>query len=181
MSHNFIISKISNMEYKEKSPVSIIYGKLETKFGKSVLAFLENKICFVSFGDEFNSGIGILKTTFQNAHFTCDDSIATNKIHYFDPNTTDDIKLILKGTEFEIMVWEYLLQIKKGTTVPYEEVAKGIGKPKAIRAVANAIAKNNIAFFIPCHRVVSKNGDPGKYGWGRDRKLKMLADENVFF
>ncbi|XP_028141019.1 regulatory protein ada [Diabrotica virgifera virgifera] len=181
MSPNFIISKISNAEYKEKSPVSITYGKLETKYGKSVLAFLEKQICFVSFGDDFNSGIKVLQTNFPTADFTCDDSIATSKIHYFDPNTTEDIKLILKGTEFEIMVWEYLLQIKEGTTVPYEEVAKGIGKPTAVRAVANAIGKNNIAFFIPCHRVISKTGDPGKYGWGRDRKLKMLADENVFF
>lgn len=86
-------------------------------------------------------------------------------------------KLNPQGTEFQKQVWKVLLKIKKGQTKTYTEVAKMIGKPSAVRAVASAIAKNSIAVLIPCHRVVRSDGGVGGYRWGKSLKEKMLLDE----
>lgn len=86
-------------------------------------------------------------------------------------------KLLLVGTEFQIQVWKTLLTIPHGTKVSYTAIAHMIGKPNACRAVARAIATNNIAYFIPCHRIIRISGDLGGYRWGKERKNLLLADE----
>lgn len=86
-------------------------------------------------------------------------------------------KLVLVGTEFQIQVWKTLLTIPHGTKVSYTTIADMIGKPNACRAVARAIASNNIAYFIPCHRIVRISGDLGGYRWGIEKKSLLLADE----
>jgi AraC family transcriptional regulator of adaptative response/methylated-DNA-[protein]-cysteine methyltransferase len=90
-------------------------------------------------------------------------------------NTT--LPLYLKGTNFQIKVWQALLKIPAGTIVSYEDIARQIDMPKAVRAVANAVAHNPIAFLIPCHRVIRKTGAVGGYRWGSARKKAMLAWE----
>jgi O-6-methylguanine DNA methyltransferase len=86
-------------------------------------------------------------------------------------------KIAPHGTEFQKKVWSALLKIPKGKTVTYSELAKKIGAPKAIRAVASAVAKNRIALLIPCHRVVPKTGGTGKYRWGSERKRMIIHAE----
>lgn len=86
-------------------------------------------------------------------------------------------KLDIQGTVFQKKVWSALLKISKGEVKTYSEVARMIGKPKAIRAVASAIAKNEIGLLIPCHRVVPSVGGVGKYRWGSERKRKILDAE----
>jgi O-6-methylguanine DNA methyltransferase len=86
-------------------------------------------------------------------------------------------KIAPQGTDFQKKVWNALLKIPKGKTVTYSELAKKIGAPKAVRAVASAVAKNKIALLIPCHRVVPKTGGTGKYRWGTNRKKKILESE----
>lgn len=81
------------------------------------------------------------------------------------------------GTPFEQLVWKTTMAITSGTTVSYEELARMIGKPKAARAVARALARNRIAVVIPCHRVIRKNGHLGGYAWGMQRKKKLLDHE----
>ena len=87
----------------------------------------------------------------------------------------------LKGTKFQIKVWKFLKTIKKGETITYSEVAKAINKPKAVRAVANAIGKNPYAPKIPCHRVIRSDGSLGGYSGpgGIKTKKKLLKLEGV--
>ena len=89
--------------------------------------------------------------------------------------------MILKGTKFQIKVWKYLKTIPKGQIRTYSEVAKAIKKPKAVRAVANAIGKNPYAPKIPCHRVIRSDGALGGYSGrgGIKQKLKLLKSEKV--
>ena len=87
----------------------------------------------------------------------------------------------LKGTKFQIKVWKFLKTIKKGETITYSEVAKAINKPKAVRAVANAIGKNPYAPKIPCHRVIRSDGSLGGYSGkgGIKTKKKLLKSEGI--
>ena len=84
----------------------------------------------------------------------------------------------LKGSPFQIKVWEALLSIPEGHLVSYQDIALSIEKPKAMRATASAIAKNNIAYLIPCHRVIRQNGNFGQYRWQSSRKKAMILWEN---
>ena len=88
-----------------------------------------------------------------------------------------DLALDIRGTAFQRRVWQALREIPVGTTVTYGEIAKRIGLPKAVRAVASVCAANNIAVAIPCHRVVRKDGSLAGYRWGIERKRTLLARE----
>ncbi len=83
----------------------------------------------------------------------------------------------LIGTDFQREVWRALLAIPPGTVTTYQTIAETVGRPKAVRAVANAIAANPIAWLIPCHRVIRSDGGIGGYRWGLERKCAMLAWE----
>jgi AraC family transcriptional regulator of adaptative response/methylated-DNA-[protein]-cysteine methyltransferase len=85
--------------------------------------------------------------------------------------------LLLKGTNFQITVWQTLLGIPTGSVASYEDIAAGIGRPKAVRAVANAVAANPVAYLIPCHRVIAKSGRIHQYRWGVVRKKAILGWE----
>ena len=83
----------------------------------------------------------------------------------------------MKGTEFQLKVWDALLKIPMGSLSTYSEIASQIGKPKASRAVGTAIGSNPIASLIPCHRVIQASGNIGQYHWGHIRKKAMIAWE----
>ena len=85
--------------------------------------------------------------------------------------------LIITGTDLQIKVWQATCAIPAGTTVSYSKLAQKIGHPKAVRAVANALAANKIAYFIPCHRVIAKDGTLGGYAWGIGLKKELLIQE----
>lgn len=89
-----------------------------------------------------------------------------------------NIQLDLVGTDFQIRVWQAIQKIPRGTTVTYEELAKTIGMPQGMRAVAQACGLNPIAVVIPCHRVVGKK-DMGGYRWGEERKRELLRREGI--
>ncbi|WP_373036819.1 methylated-DNA--[protein]-cysteine S-methyltransferase [Sulfurimonas sp.] len=80
------------------------------------------------------------------------------------------VNLFVKGTDFQIDVWKALLNIPYAALSTYQDIAKSIGRPKAVRAVASAIGSNDIAFLIPCHRVIAKSGAMSGYRWGIDKK-----------
>ncbi|HKQ29883.1 MAG TPA: MGMT family protein, partial [Burkholderiales bacterium] len=87
------------------------------------------------------------------------------------------LHVFLRGTNFQIKVWEALLRIPPGHVASYEDLAASIGVPSATRAVASAVARNTIGYLIPCHRVIRKSGVIGEYRWGAVRKRALLAWE----
>ncbi|GEM_PF-2089363 len=100
--------------------------------------------------------------------------------HYFrGESSTFNIPLKLYGSPFQLAVWNYLLQIKSGTTITYGEVARGSGYPRAVRAVGSAVGTNPISIIVPCHRVVPASGGIGNYGGGSERKKYLLERENA--
>lgn len=88
-------------------------------------------------------------------------------------------KIKLQGTEFQMKVWLELLKIPAGKTLTYSELAKKLRKPSAVRAVASAVAKNPVSYWIPCHRVVGKNAAKLKYHWGPKTKQALLLAEGA--
>ena len=92
-------------------------------------------------------------------------------------DATSPLRLLVKGTDFQVEVWRALLRIPAGSVACYEDVAIAIGKPRATRAVGTAIGSNPICYLIPCHRVIRKTGDVGNYGGSVPRKRAMLAWE----
>jgi O-6-methylguanine DNA methyltransferase len=91
----------------------------------------------------------------------------------------DEDNIILTGTDFQIKVWKATMNIPVGKTVTYHDLARIIGHKNSYRAVANALGSNKIAYYIPCHRVIRKNGDVGGYGYGSAKKIALLRSENA--
>jgi len=172
-------------EYKSKGEgVTIRYGIHLTPFGKCLIGLTERGICHLGFveGSE-GEAIDNLVTDWKEAKMIEDHrSTAALVAPIFDLQFNSRIKpltLHLRGTNFQLKVWEALLQIPAGAVTTYEGIASRIGKPTATRAVGTAVGHNPIAVLIPCHRVVRKAGEFGKYRYGALRKKALLAYESV--
>ena len=134
----------------------------------------------MGFSDNKETAFSELKNRFPNATFIEQtDEIQQDalKFHTNDWNEINSIKLHLKGTDFQLKVWEALLKIPTGNLTTYGDLAKAIEKPKASRAVGTAIGNNPIAFIIPCHRVIRSTGMLGGYMWGTTRKTALIGWE----
>ena len=173
-------------EYKSRGEgVTIRYGIHLTPFGKCLIGLTEHGICHLSFvqtgeGDAIDN----LVTEWKEARMVEDyRSTAALVEPIFDLRFSTRIKqpltLHLRGTNFQLKVWEALLQIPTGTVTTYEGLAQLIGQPSASRAVGSAVGHNPIAVLIPCHRVIRKVGDFGNYRYGAQRKKALLAREFV--
>lgn len=159
----------------------ILYGSFESPFGLLLLGQIEETICFLRFGEDRESLLAELREEWPAA--TMVDRPAQLERHYAHlfslQRPPQALQLKLRGTPFQLKVWEALLRIPEGKCVSYQQVADAIGQPKASRAVGTAIGRNPIAFLIPCHRVLRQTGDLGGYRWGLARKQAMLAWEGV--
>ena len=123
-----------------------------------------------------------LKTQFPNANFQRKlDLLQQNALFIFqhDWSKLHQIKLHLKGTDFQLRVWETLLKIPMGRLSTYGDIAHQINKPNASRAVGTAIGNNPVAFLIPCHRVIQSSGSFGNYMWGTTRKTAIIGWEGA--
>ncbi|MCP4996769.1 MAG: methylated-DNA--[protein]-cysteine S-methyltransferase [Gammaproteobacteria bacterium] len=163
--------------------VVIRYGIGETPFGPALLATTARGISHLSFiqpGYE-KQAIQKLFSDWPSAIFEHDTAASTEiLLQIFNPKKEDHDKplsLWVSGTNFQIQVWRALLQIPYSGLLNYQQIANRIGKPKGARPVGNAVAKNPIAFLIPCHRVLKLNGDFGQYHWGPERKTAIVAWE----
>ena len=173
-------------EFKERGDgLCIEYGIHPSPFGDILLATTARGICWLSFIKKEGSEkeIEALKKNWPNAEL-CENASETKKltnrvfaISYNGSPKPQPFNLFLKGTNFQIKVWEALLKIPAGQIVSYGDVAAYIGKPKAVRAVANAVGSNPIPFIIPCHRVIRKIGEFGGYAGGTARKKALLGWE----
>jgi AraC family transcriptional regulator, regulatory protein of adaptative response / methylated-DNA-[protein]-cysteine methyltransferase len=168
-------------EFKNGGKNLIInYSHFESPFGKALIASTQKGICTIFFYKNEQQAIIYLQKQFPNALFTLKkDEIQENNIRFFDFDWKNllPIKLHLKGTEFQLKVWEALLKIPVGKLESYGKIAKQIGNLNASRAVGTAIGSNPVAFLIPCHRVIQANGTLGGYRWGEMRKSAIFGWE----
>jgi AraC family transcriptional regulator, regulatory protein of adaptative response / methylated-DNA-[protein]-cysteine methyltransferase len=161
--------------------LKIRYGFHPSPFGECLVAVTSRGISTLAFvppGGRSKS-VRDLKDRWHRAE-VLEDPSATRR--YADRifgtgRPADPLTLHLKGTNFQIKVWQALLNIPRGAVASYEDIAKQISRPGAVRAVANAVAHNPVAFLIPCHRVIRKTGAVGGYRWGSTRKKALLAWE----
>ncbi|WP_035090523.1 bifunctional helix-turn-helix domain-containing protein/methylated-DNA--[protein]-cysteine S-methyltransferase [Aquimarina macrocephali] len=180
--HDLFI-KIEGMtpgEYKNGGQnLDINYSYAESPFGKMLVASTSKGICHMTFADDEHA-FTTLQKRFPKAKFTqIVDRPQQNALFIFtkDWKKLNQIKLHLKGTDFQLKVWETLLKIPKGGLTTYGSIANHIHKPKASRAVGTAIGSNPVAFLIPCHRVIQSTGDLGQYHWGNTRKTAIIGWE----
>lgn len=178
-------STITHKEYKKSiNDLEISYGFHSTYFGKCLVATTTKGICHLSFTDDSETlSIIVLQKEWLQAQLKEDiqntKAIICNIFEKDGEVSEKTFNLFVKGTDFQIKVWQALTSIPTGTTTNYENVAHIIGKPKAVRATANAIANNPISYLIPCHRVISKSGKIHRYRWGLERKKAILAYETT--
>lgn len=182
-------------EYKAGGAgLEIRTGFHDTPFGECLIGVTERGVCHLA----FTSGEGTaareeLRARWPNAAFR--DEVRETRLHVdhvfgaidgtpglaSGADTVDGLPrplpLLVRGTNFQVKVWNALLRIPPGAVTTYEVVAAAIGAPSAIRAVGTAIGQNPVAWLIPCHRVIRKTGSLGGYRWGLPRKRSMLAWE----
>lgn len=167
---------------KQGAGLRISYGFHKTPFGKCLLAKTERGICGLYFQDDgAPSALEQLASYWPDADFVeAEPETKALVDQIFSPAASEQSRpfnLLLKGTNFQIQVWKALLSIPPGALVSYQDMAAYLGKPSATRVVANAIARNPIAYLIPCHRVIKKNGVIHRYRWGTARKKALLGWE----
>jgi AraC family transcriptional regulator of adaptative response/methylated-DNA-[protein]-cysteine methyltransferase len=175
------IEGMSPAEYQNGGKnLAIDYSFARTSFGDIIVASTSKGICHLMFYNSPEEGLSYLKNQFPNAVFTEGSNPQHAKaLQLFQQNPTskDELKLHLKGTEFQLKVWSALLKIPFAELSTYGDLAKNILQPNASRAVGTAIGSNPVAFLIPCHRVIRKSGELGGYMWGETRKRVILAYE----
>jgi AraC family transcriptional regulator of adaptative response/methylated-DNA-[protein]-cysteine methyltransferase len=171
-------------EYKlHGEGLKINYGFHPSPFGECMLAITDRGICGMAFELKGNrlDAVDDLRRRWKNAVIVENSSMTANTAdRIFSSNWRDQtakLKLFIHGTNFQIKVWEALLRIPMGKMVTYGEIASYVGKPRAARAVGQAVASNPIAYLIPCHRVIRKIGEFGGYRWGSARKKAILGWE----
>ena len=161
---------------------SIEYRFFNSRFGECIIARSEQGICGLEFVEGSRSdALQRVESNHPGAtHVKGDRQLIDVAASIFEPDflvrRTD---LHLSGTDFQIAVWQSLYQIPWGATVSYQAVAEAIGRPRAVRAVANAVASNRLAYLVPCHRVVRSNGALGGYRWGVALKAALLDWETA--
>ncbi len=162
------------------SSLSINYSFAETLFGNIIVASTAKGICYMAFFENIQQAFTDLQQHFPNAHFKqITDLIQQQALYIFtqDWSKITQLKLHLKGTPFQLKVWETLLKIPLGNLTTYGSIAAYIEKPAASRAVGTAIGSNPVAFLIPCHRVIQASGNLGGYMWGTTRKTAIIGWE----
>lgn len=163
-----IVSKMTRVEYKNLELNCCFF---HYDFGEMLVAKSEKGICFAGFYAIKEKGVEELKKRFPCA------ALFEN---CFDNPFEDAVcTLHLWGTDFQLSVWKALLSVEKGTTATYSDIAWLIGKPRALRAVGNAVGKNPVAVVIPCHRIIRSDGNIGNYHYGSDIKSLLLKTENL--
>lgn len=154
----------------------------QTSLGAILVAQSDKGICAITLGDDPDELVRDLQDRFPRANLIGGDtefeSLVARVVGCVEaPRIGLDLPLDIRGTAFQERVWQALRQVPAGVTVSYTDIARRIGEPKAVRAVAQACGANNIAVAIPCHRVVRNDGALSGYRWGVDRKRTLLERE----
>lgn len=177
------IEGMTPAEYKNGGKnLHINYSFAESPFGALIVASTNKGVCYMAFEEDEETAVKNLINKFPNATFQRKlDLLQQNALFVFqnDWSKLGEIKLHLKGTDFQLKVWESLLKIPMGKLSTYGQIANQIGQVNASRAVGTAIGSNPVAFLIPCHRVIQSSGAFGGYMWGPTRKAAIIGWEGA--
>lgn len=161
--------------------LDLSFGFHDSPFGCALLLVAPRGLSALAFcdDDDKEAALSDLKGRWPRAHYDESPELTRPYAENIFRNETGEINLVMKGTPFQIKVWEALLRIPVGQTVSYSDIAIHIGNPRAVRAIGQAVGRNPIAYVIPCHRVLQSTGALGGYHWGRTRKQALLAYEQA--
>ena len=164
-------------EIQSTNNLAIYYEFIDSPFGKLLFASTDKGICYL--GIPNNQKVDDLQRRFPKANFISKsiDNHQTALQVFFNNKKLTALSFDLKGTDFQIKVWNALLQIPFGDTTTYGKIASTINNPKASQAVGTAIGNNPISLLIPCHRVLQTSGGIGGYMWGKEIKTTILDFE----
>ncbi len=160
--------------------LEILWGWFESPFGPALVMGTERGICGIGFAAETGAEetMSDLLGRWPKARFVEDPTALRSQADAAFPSSGEaTAKLFLIGAPFQIKVWEALLHVPTGHVTTYSDIARVIGRPKAVRAVGTAVGRNPISWLIPCHRALRKSGGLGGYHWGLPVKRTMLAWE----
>jgi len=163
--------------------LTVAGGVADSPLGRMVAGITPRGICHLAFIDDDDEpgALQVLRDEWPRADWRRDDAAvaALSRTMFAGPLPDRPLSVLLRGTNFQIKVWEALLRIPAGHVVAYHDVASASAVPGASRAVGSAIARNRIAVLVPCHRVIRESGDFGEYRWGSERKCALLARERA--
>lgn len=157
-----------------------MYGFCNSPFGLLIIGSDDIGICYCAFADNQTEALDLMKKRLNCAAIIEKEHKSHHIISKFFSNDTDSsihTVLHLKCTDFQYAVWSALLEIPKGTTTTYRQIAEKTGSPHAWRATGTAVGQNPVALLIPCHRVILSDGRIGQYRWGAKRKENILMRE----
>lgn len=160
--------------------VEVRWGTAATPFGLAILGWTSRGICFLQFAqDDAQALTQRLRMQWPGARFVHDDATAQSTADqvFGERQHPGRLRVVLRGTNFQIKVWEALLSVPAGQVLSYGQLAARAGNPAAARAVGTAIGANQIGYLIPCHRIIRESGESGQYRWGAERKAAMLGWE----
>lgn len=163
-----------NLVDKTGESLNISYGLVDTDFGKCFIASSSGNICFLSFGKNLEFMLSQLRISWYNSNYNEDNPCALALANQVFNNQYKG-NILVRGTDFQLKVWRALIALKPGRVISYEELASRVFSARHTRAVASAVAKNDVSYLIPCHRVINKSGGINKYRWGTNIK-QMLID-----
>jgi len=169
--------------YRRGAPGEIVrYTLADSSLGRLIVGLTGRGVCFIAFGEDDAQLLADLTARFNRAEVRPDDGedavLVDAVIALVDePSRASDLPLDVRGTAFQQRVWTALTRIEPGETVTYGELARRIGSPTAVRAVAQACGANPLAVAVPCHRVIGADGSLTGYRWGVTRKQRLLARE----
>jgi len=174
------IKPVPKTEWEKKNIIS--YSLFSSQFGKMIVASMSKGVCYVGFMRSLENALQELQVMFPKSRFRFrknNQHKHVEKLFAGDWEKGEKLMLYLKGTEFQLKVWDALLQIPTGKISTYSKIATAIGHSKAQRAVGTAIGRNPILYLIPCHRVIAQNGKMGGFYWGVEKKIELLNVENA--
>ena len=177
------LEAMSPGEFKDKGRgLEIAVGIHETPLGYCAIATTPRGICNLDFSDNPDSEkfLEQLQQDWPLSEISLDGEktgAIADRICQPDVNADKPLALFVRGTNFQVQVWRALLRIPPGGLATYGGLAAAIGRPTAARAVGNAVGRNPVGYFIPCHRVIRESGELGGYRWGVERKTTLLGFE----
>lgn len=165
--------------------LEICWGHGTTPFGSCLVGLTERGVCHLTFvnAENSNDDLKLLQHSWPQATFRQDDRVVQQELgrafRVGEQTSTPPLRAWVHGTEFQLKVWRALLAVPSGHLMSYGRLAAAIGKPRASRAVGTAVGANQLAFLIPCHRVIRETGVIGNYRWGSGRKRALIAWESA--